>query len=79
MLGQQMLNRLHARSEWKNLYVCGDSTVMATGAPTVVVSGVGAANVILRDLHKLDYHARKFKRQNVHLSFIAAFIASIIF
>lgn len=66
MLGQQMLNRLHARSEWKNLYVCGDSTVMATGAPAVVVSGVGAANVILRDLHKPDYHARKFKRQYVH-------------
>ena len=50
-IGQEMLKRLHARSEWKNLYFCGDSTVMATGAPATAVSGVGAANVILRDLH----------------------------
>jgi hypothetical protein len=62
-LGQQMLNRLHARSEWKNLYVCGDSTVMATGAPATVVSGVGAANMVLRDLHMPEYDARRFPRQ----------------
>ncbi|MCX6032166.1 MAG: FAD-dependent oxidoreductase [Chloroflexi bacterium] len=61
-LGQQMLKRLHARSEWKNLYVCGDSTVMATGAPATVVSGVGAANRVLRDLRKPEYDARKFPR-----------------
>jgi prolycopene isomerase len=47
-IGQEMLKRLHARSEWKNLYFCGDSTVMGTGAPATAVSGVGAANVILR-------------------------------
>ena len=64
-IGQQMLKRLHARSEWKNLYICGDSTVMATGAPATVVSGVGAANVVLRDLHLPDYDARKFPRQFV--------------
>ena len=61
-LGQQMLKRLHARSEWKNLYVCGDSTVMATGAPATVVSGVGAANRVLRDLRKPEYDTRKFPR-----------------
>lgn len=66
-IGQEMLKRLHARSEWKNLYFCGDSTVMATGAPATVVSGVGAANVILRDLHKPEYDARKFPKQFVHL------------
>jgi prolycopene isomerase len=65
MIGQEMLKRLHARSEWKNLYICGDSTVMATGAPATVVSGVGAANVVLRDLHLPDYDARKFPRQFV--------------
>jgi len=64
-IGQHMLNRLHARSEWKNLYFCGDSTVMATGAPATAVSGVGAANVILRDLRKPDYDARKHPRQYV--------------
>ena len=57
-IGQQMLKRLHARSEWKNLYLCGDSTVMATGAPATAVSGVGAANMVLRDLRKPEYDAR---------------------
>lgn len=66
-IGQEMLNRLHARSEWKNLYFCGDSTVMGTGAPATVVSGVGAANVILRDLHMKDFDSRKFPKQFVNL------------
>ncbi len=66
MLGQQMLNRLHARSEWKNLYFCGDSTVMGTGAPAAAVSGVGAANMVLRDLHMRGYDRRTFSRQYVH-------------
>ncbi|MBW6474938.1 MAG: FAD-dependent oxidoreductase [Anaerolineaceae bacterium] len=66
-IGQEMLKRLHARSEWKNLYFCGDSTVMATGAPATVVSGIGAANVILRDLHLPDYDAREFPKQFVLL------------
>ncbi len=66
MLGQQMLNRLHARSEWKHLYFCGDSTVMATGAPATVVSGVGAANMVLRDLHQPEYDTRKFPEKFIH-------------
>ena len=66
-IGQEMLKRLHARSEWKNLYFCGDSTVMATGAPATTVSGVGAANVILRELHMPEYDSRKFPRQYVNL------------
>jgi NADPH-dependent glutamate synthase beta subunit-like oxidoreductase len=64
-IGQHMLKRLHARSEWKNLYVCGDSTVMGTGAPATMVSGVGAANMVLRDLHKQEYDTRKFPKQYV--------------
>jgi hypothetical protein len=66
MLGQQMLKRLHARSEWKNLYFCGDSTVMGTGAPATAVSGVGAANMVLRDLHRAEYDRRRFSRQYIH-------------
>jgi hypothetical protein len=66
MLGQQMLRRLHARSEWKNLYFCGDSTVMGTGAPATAVSGVGAANMVLRDLHRREYDRRRFPRQYIH-------------
>ena len=65
-IGQEMLKRLHARSEWKHLYFCGDSTVMATGAPATAVSGVGAANVILRDLHMPEFDARKFPKEFVH-------------
>jgi prolycopene isomerase len=65
-IGQEMLHRLHARSEWKNLYFCGDSTVMATGAPATAVSGVGAANMVLRDLHKKEYDSRKFAAQYIH-------------
>ena len=64
-IGQEMLHRLHARSEWKNLYFCGDSTVMATGAPATVVSGIGAACVVLRDAHKKDYDRRRFPKQFV--------------
>ncbi len=67
-IGQEMLKRLHARSEWKHLYFCGDSTVMATGAPATVVSGVGAANVILRELRLPEYEPRKFSQQFVHFA-----------
>jgi len=66
-IGQEMLKRLHARSEWEHLYFCGDSTVMGTGAPATMVSGVGAANVILRELHLPEYDARKFPKQYVRL------------
>jgi len=65
-IGQEMLKRLHARSEWKNLYFCGDSTVMGTGAPATVVSGVGAANVILRELHKPEFDAHPISKQYIH-------------
>ena len=65
-IGQHMLKRLHARSEYQNLYFCGDSTVMGTGAPATAVSGVGAANVILRDLFKKEYDSHKVKQQYVH-------------
>jgi len=67
MLGQQMLKRLHAVSEWPGLYFCGDSTVMATGAPATAVSGVGAANMVLRHLHRPEYAPRRFARQCVRL------------
>jgi prolycopene isomerase len=50
MLGQHMLNRLHTRSEWDNLFCCGESTVMGTGTPTVTTSGIAAANAVLKKL-----------------------------
>jgi len=66
-IGQEMMKRLHGRSEWKNLYLCGDSTVMGMGTPAVTVSGVGAANLVLRDLGLPEYHAHPFERESVHM------------
>lgn len=48
MLGQHMFKRLHIRSNWKNFFCCGESTVMGTGTPTVTTSGVSAANAVLK-------------------------------
>lgn len=48
MLGQHMFKRLHTRTEWDNLFSCGESTVMGTGTPTVTTSGLTAANVLLK-------------------------------
>jgi len=50
MMGQHMLKRLHTRTEWDNLFCCGESTVMGTGTPTVTTSGLTAANVVLKKL-----------------------------
>ncbi|MCX5775996.1 MAG: NAD(P)/FAD-dependent oxidoreductase, partial [Firmicutes bacterium] len=47
-LGQHMFKRWHTRSEWDNLFYCGESTAMGTGTPTVTISGLTAANTILR-------------------------------
>ncbi len=48
MLGQHMFKRLRTRTEWDNLFCCGESTVMGTGTPTVTTSGLTAANVLLK-------------------------------
>jgi prolycopene isomerase len=48
MLGQHMFKRMHTKSEWENLFICGESTVMGTGTPTVTTSGLSAANAILK-------------------------------
>lgn len=55
MLGQHMLRRLHTRTQWDTLYCCGESTVMGTGTPTVTVSGLSAANAILKKLGLNQY------------------------
>jgi prolycopene isomerase len=55
MLGQHMFNRLHTRTEWDNLFCCGESTVMGTGTPTVTTSGISAANAVLKKLGKQPF------------------------
>lgn len=65
MMGQDMMKRLHAKSDWKNLYLCGDSTVMGIGIPATSISGVGAANMVLRDFGKKEYSARTFETEYI--------------
>ncbi len=66
MLGQHILHRLHIKSEWDNLFCCGESTVMGTGTPTVTTSGISAANVVLKKLKlepfKYQAHMKNYVR-----------------
>ena len=59
MLGQHMFRRLHTRSEWDNLFYCGESTVMGTGTPTVTTSGLSAANALLEKIGKEPFVYQK--------------------
>lgn len=63
MLGQHMFHRLHTRTEWDNLFCCGESTVMGTGTPTVTTSGLAAANAVLKKLRQEPFVYRS-KMQN---------------
>ena len=67
MMGQELMKRLHARSEWENLYQCGDSTVMGVGIVATTVSGIGAANMVLRDLGMQEYRSKEFSREYIRL------------
>ena len=55
MIGQHLFKRMHTRSEWDTLYCCGESTVMGTGTPTVTVTGLAAANAVLRKYGLEEY------------------------
>ena len=55
MLGQHLFRRQHTKSEWSNLFCCGESTVMGTGTPTVTTSGISAANAVCKKLGLVPY------------------------
>lgn len=65
-LGQHLLNRLKARSEFENLFCVGDSTVMGEGVISATVSAVGAANMILKDLKMKQYLPHKFTKDYIN-------------
>lgn len=67
MLGQHMFHRLHIRTEWDNLFCCGESTVMGTGTPTVTTSGLTAANVLLKKLGKETFAYRNGMKNYVNI------------
>ena len=67
MLGQHMFRRLHTRTEWDNLFCCGESTVMGTGTPTVTVTGLSAANAVLKKLGKELFVYREGMQDYVRL------------
>lgn len=68
MLGQHMFKRLKTKTEYTNLYCCGESTVMGTGTPTVTTSGIAAANAILKK-YKLEPFVHD-KNQRNYINFL---------
>ena len=66
-LGQHMLKRLKTKSDINNLYNCGESTVMGTGTPAVTISGISAANLILRDLGINEFEYKEGMKNYVNI------------
>jgi len=64
-MGQHMFRRLHIKSEFAGLYYCGESTIMGTGTPTVTVSGISAANALLKDMGMEEFKYREGMRDYV--------------
>ncbi len=67
MLGQHMLLRQPIRTRFENLYVCGESTTMGTGTPTVTTSGIAAANAILEKTGLPTYIWEPSRKNYVHI------------
>lgn len=66
-LGQHMTKRLKCKSEIDRLFNCGESTVMGTGTPAVTVSGISAANLILRELGLEEFEYREGMKDYVKI------------
>ena len=58
-MGQHLIFRQGARGPISGLYFAGESTTMGTGTPAVTVSGISAANRILRALGLEPYSAAR--------------------
>jgi len=66
-MGQELLNRQHAATFIPGLSMCGESTVMGTGTPAVTISGISAADVVLRSRGLPEYRNRPAERERVHI------------
>ncbi|MCF7933446.1 MAG: FAD-dependent oxidoreductase [Spirochaetia bacterium] len=69
-MGQDLLKRHPAATQWKNLFVCGEGTVMGTGSPAVTISGVSAANMVLRRRSMKEFSAQD-RTENVVIEITA--------
>jgi len=58
-MGQHLLFRQHSRGPREGLFFAGESTVMGPGTPAVTVSGISAANRILRYFERQAYTSSK--------------------
>lgn len=58
-MGQHLLLRQGSRGPLPGLYFAGESTVMGTGTPAVTVSGISAANRILRESGQLPFVGKR--------------------
>jgi len=66
-MGQELMNRQTARTFITGLWACGESTVMGTGTPAVTISGISAADVILRSRGLPEYRNHPTVRHYVHV------------
>ncbi|NVM30850.1 MAG: FAD-dependent oxidoreductase, partial [Candidatus Helarchaeota archaeon] len=67
ILGQHFYKRPKTRTEFKNIYMCGDSTAMGEGVITTAASGVSAANAVLKDgKFGKQYGPKKFKKNVIN-------------
>lgn len=67
-MGQHLIFRQGSRGPLPGLYFAGESTVMGTGTPAVTVSGISAANRILRESGLEPFSGRRgLKAQAVRI------------
>jgi carotene isomerase len=67
MIGQHMFKRPGARTEWKNVFMVGDSCTFGEGVVSTCSSGISAANAILKDEKMDTYEIWGHEKQYVHL------------
>lgn len=66
-IGQHMFNRLHIKSDWESLFCCGESCTMGTGSPAVTVSGISAANAVLKKYNLKEFIYNKSMKNYVNI------------
>ncbi len=66
-MGQELLQRQPAATFLPGLYACGESTVMGTGTPAVTISGISAADMVLRAHGFPEYRNHPAEKQYIRI------------